>query len=956
MSVCPEFDRAATAQRVPHARDAEIEQLKRLHSSGETAAAVEIASQLLHETFSDKSTVLLIGQALANANLHAESAEFLGRYSASFPKDVVLHHNLGVSLHVLKRLPEALKAFRTAIAWKPGSDLSISMAGNVLREMGRMEEAMEFHAAAVRLNPENAHALYSLGDTLVCTGEHAAAEQAYRQALQKNPGWQEALSKLAESLLQQGKFTEAMPYLFELSKRNPAEFGHRFRAVLDSRNVPPGDVLGENVFSINKTIARTGCASREGKSVSEQGDAQTQAVWEPAEKVLSTVPGRSMLLRKIEAAASEKDPLPAIHLLYEEVQSQPDLRESLEKIGLEEVPHKHAWKPRSVIAELIHKIKGRDASEAWIRSTFEGPCDARDWLWLAILLARCDAEQPAVKALETACSLEAVPAKAFLLLANHYATRRQMSEAEDFYRKAISHSPSLWQAHLNLSAMLFKQGLFRTALEVAKPASKFSDDTDLWLNLSTYESMNGLFFESLKTLEKVLQRKPDSSKALARLGVSLWGLGMVPEAILACEKAIALDPEDRGNHDQLLHIINYLPDLDVKIYFEKHRVFSRCLEEPLLRKPTLTNTRDPRKRLRIAYLSPDFREHSVSYFIEPIVRAHSRSEFEVYGIFTSTWRDSTTDRIEKLCDQWVDAASMTDEALAERLQKEGIDILVDLACHSSGNRLLIFPLRPAPIQITMIGMQQTSGLLSMDYRVTDSDLDPPGMTEEIHSEKLMRLKRGFVFLPPESNVIVKPLPALRAGHITFGSFNNFAKANPLVLGAWASILNRVPGSRLGAVVPQGAAFEEYFENAGIPAERIFRMHRQNGDAYLRMHDSVDIALDCFPFSGLTVSLFAAWMGVPTVTIAGRIPSARGGVSVCSGLGLGNWIASDPQDFVERAVAFASNWDALAELRGSMRQRMSVELTNGPLFAQDYEQHLRRAWQTWCLANETKYPE
>jgi predicted O-linked N-acetylglucosamine transferase (SPINDLY family) len=458
-----------------------------------------------------------------------------------------------------------------------------------------------------------------------------------------------------------------------------------------------------------------------------------------------------------------------------------------------------------------------------------------------------------------------------------------------------------------------------------------------------------MFWQSLLTTDKVIEKMPDSDEAYQNLSKNFWGLGMPNEAHAACEKAVRLKPDRASNHDNLLHTLNYLPEINPSLYLESHLRYAEIFEKPILTAPHHTNSREPERKLRIAYMSPDLRSHSVCHFIEPILRGHDRSRFEIFGIYTNPWRDSTTDRLEQLCATWIEAARLSDEELADRIRAEQIDILVDLACHTSGNRLLVFPRRPAPIQITMIGMQQTTGLLSMNYRITDADMDPPGMTESLHTETLLRLQRGFVFTPPESREPVGPLPALRSGHITFGSFNNFAKTHPGVLQAWATILARVPNSRLGAVVPEGAAFESYFEAAGIAPERIFRMERASGDAYLRMHHACDIALDCFPFAGLTVSLFAAWMGVPTVTIAGRIPSARGGVSILRGLGLDEYIATDTEEFVERAVALASDWGHLARIRSSMRERMEGGLCNPGKFLHDYETQLRRVWRDWCLA-------
>jgi predicted O-linked N-acetylglucosamine transferase (SPINDLY family) len=337
----------------------------------------------------------------------------------------------------------------------------------------------------------------------------------------------------------------------------------------------------------------------------------------------------------------------------------------------------------------------------------------------------------------------------------------------------------------------------------------------------------------------------------------------------------------------------------------------------------------------------------VAFFIEPILRWHDHSKFEVWGILSHTWRDGKTDQLKGYCDHWLEAGGLSNEALAKKLRELEIDILIDLICHSQGSRVLTFARKPAPVQITMIGMQQTTGLDAMDYRITDAIMDPPGLTEAYHSEKLIHLPFAFVFQPHANTRPLSSLPALRNGYVTFGQFNNFAKAHPGVLQAWAQVMKRVPNSRFMAVVPKGTIFEAYMLEAGIAPERLIVKERQSESGYLQMHEEIDFALDCFPFAGLTVSAVAAWMGVPTLTISGNIPSARAGASLQHALGLDEFIVSNPEEFVERAVAIASDLPKLASIRASMRERCARQLTNTESFMKAYEESLRQAWRTWC---------
>lgn len=1376
--------------------------LKKFRRSGDHIAAAALARELAREATWGARSAVLIGQALAAVQAHAEAADFLDRQRRRHPMEASLHHNFGISLQALKRFPEALSAFRRAIEILPGSEMSMTSAGSVLRELGRTEEALEFHGAAVRLNPQNAHALYNLGNTLSAIKEYSAAENAYRKSLEIQPEMVECLNNLISSLFLQSKFKEAVPFLIKLNKlcsnqekylvllikalrevNQPLRALHFAELILQDHtpsavnyslaasclsilgradeahayytkaiDLDPGNVTlhGPRIYTANylnysdpielfeihraygrlleqnQEISRFfGCyRKRSGQRIRigyvsgdfckhpvtsfflpvlEQHDrtafevfCYSNYVWEdsvtrrirkladhfeeifklsdgefyekiqkdkidilvdlsghtarsrlsvfaqkpapiqvtmigymqttglkavdyritdawldpegfsehvhteklirmdsgaicfqaPATspdsceppclsgkpftfasfnnlakvndqvldvwaRVLLGLPQTRMRVIAIEAqfflekmrlrgvSAERFEILPRMqeydyleahngvdlildtfpfngltvtmnalwmgvpcvtlkgntsasragfalldrvglgefaatnaeefvriathwaqhpyglasiramlrgrfsgawtdavrytrelekhfHAMWEAVPVAPSeagglpetnvgttdfgyvlesspqelvcqenagqelggrclkasaverLREELEVLRSNSVDSKaiaHAaqkiqaeperaaalrdlggqwaglgwdWRVALMVGEIWHLVGDPAQAGIWMRHAWVGPEKGEHWFELALAWERIGGEREAMEALRMACSVEEPSPKAILLLANRCVAQTP-ADAEALYRKAISFSPSLWQAYLNLSLLLQKRGAIEAALTLAEYAVKLTEDSRPLLNLATCQNLTGRFSDGLQTLLRIPQGSGDAGAVYTGVGKSFWGLGRPAEAAGAFAKAIEIDPCERANHDNFLHILNHIPELPAETYFEKHREFSALFEKPLLRVLPFKNSRDPRKRLRIAYISPDLRTHSVSYFIEPILRAHRRSDFEVLGIFTSPWRDSITERLEKMCDQWLDAADWTDEELAQRLEQEQIDILVDLSCHSAGNRLLVFARKPAPVQITMIGMQQTTGLTSMDYRITDADMDPPGLTEGIHSEKLLRLKRAFVFQPPHSDVKVEPLPAREVGFITFGSFNNFAKTHPGVLEAWAAVLQRVPNSRLGAVVPEGAVFEEFFARAGIAPDRVFRMERQAGDDYLRMHHGVDIALDCFPFAGLTVSLFAAWMGVPTVTLAGKIPAARAGVSILRSLGLEDWVASDPADFIERAVAYASDWERLSEIRGSLRERMGRELSNRDAFIQDYEAQLRGAWSIWCVS-------
>ncbi len=666
-------------------------------------------------------------------------------------------------------------------------------------------------------------------------------------------------------------------------------------------------------------------------------NAETEVEWlqTAVSKITEIIDPTELLQTTIQRLKDSAVPLSILLALEESLLSKSD------------TPGEAKWKAMATCGELFATLDYPEHADRCFNRVANSPTNVEAWPWLGRCLLRSRRAKEARRAFEIACGMEDVKPHATLALACLLADEGEAEEAELWCRRTISLSPSVWEAYLNLGNLLYRRGEFREALLLAEPATRFSSDPKLLLNLAVYQEKCGEFEEAIISLSKVLEKIPDSPAAFLNLGNALLFLGMPNEAFSAYRKARQYEPSSNDVFSNHLHSMNYLPDLDQEDAMAMHADFAKQFETPLLPHKPHTNSRDPNRRLKIAFVSPDFRTHSVSYFIEPILKNLDRNEFEVWGILSHTWRDHKTEHLKSLCDQWIDAGSLSYEQLADRVRQEEIDIFVDLICHSAGSRILTFVRKPAPVQITMIGMQQTSGIQSMDYRVTDAFMDPPGMTERLHTEELMRLPLGFAFEPPKPSPPIAALPALKNGYITFGSFNNFAKANAYVLEAWAEILHQVPNSRLVAVVPKGTTFEAFMQAKNIAPERIIRSERKSHDAYLHLHDPIDFALDCFPFGGLTVSAFAAWMGVPTMTVAGNTPCARAGASLQHSLGLDDFIAKDPQEFVQKAVALTKDLSYLASVRASMRERMAVQLTNGEAFSQSFGAELRKAWKRWC---------
>ena len=439
---------------------------------------------------------------------------------------------------------------------------------------------------------------------------------------------------------------------------------------------------------------------------------------------------------------------------------------------------------------------------------------------------------------------------------------------------------------------------------------------------------------------------PALAPAHANLGSVLTEQGRVAEACAAFRRALELDPGLAGVRSNLLLVLQYTEAGDA--IAAEARAWNRHhgVEAPAV---VPVRHRDPERRLRIGYVSPDLRRHSVVYFFEPLLAAHDRERFEVVCYADVRRADAVTERLRGLSERWVASRHLDTEAFAARVQADGIDILVDLAGHTAGNRLAAFARRLAPLQVSYLGYPDTTGLTAMDYRLTDAVADPPGEADRRHVETLVRLPGGFLcYRPPP----VAP-PAPRAGGpLTFGSFNHLPKVTPAVIAAWSRILDAVPGSRLllkakalaGASVRQRLAAD--FAAHGIAPERIETVGWiPDTTGHLALYGRVDIALDTFPYNGTTTTCEALWMGVPVVTLAGDRHAGRVGASLLHRLGLDALVAEDVDGYVARALALAADGGRRAALRGSLRDRFAASpLADAGRLAGAVEATYRAIWR------------
>jgi protein O-GlcNAc transferase len=550
---------------------------------------------------------------------------------------------------------------------------------------------------------------------------------------------------------------------------------------------------------------------------------------------------------------------------------------------------------------------------------------------------------------------------AYNYIGNAFQEKKQFDGAITYYQKAISINPADPTAYMNL-------GILFQNLKHHEKALRYFNDA-LKINPTLYQAHDFIGFlldveghreKAAESYRASLEINPHSITALINLGNLLAKQGKLNEAEHFHKLAMRIDPNNFELHQTFLCNMLYNPKYDTKTIFSEYLQAVKKFAGPsTCHILPHANERTTLRKLKIGYVSPDFRRHPVAYFIEPVLAAHNREFFEVFCYSNSDICDDITERLKKSTDHWRTIYAVSDEMAAELIRADRIDILIDLAGHTANNRILLFARKPAPVQVNWMGFPPTTGLSAIDYKIVDHYTDPPEMTEQFYSEKLMRLPESFVcFLPDRGSPDVGPLPALTTGYITFGSFNNLPKVTPHVVALWGKILNSLPDSCL---IMKNYIFSDtdtcqyvadMFVQVGISKGRIILQSADPSPKHLKSYNAVDIGLDTFPFNGLTTTCEAMWMGVPVITLAGTGYAARAGVGLLSTVGLSELIANTQDEYIKIARSLALDINRLILLRSSLRDRMAHSpLIDAQRFIINVETCYREMWKNWCESHQ-----
>jgi protein O-GlcNAc transferase len=643
---------------------------------------------------------------------------------------------------------------------------------------------------------------------------------------------------------------------------------------------------------------------------------------------------------------------------------------------------------------LIAKDKGNNRrAEKLIRAAIEAsaiPVAAYHNNLGNLLRARRDSEASAHY--EKALEVDPGYSDAWLNFASYEEMNENLSHAEALLRAAYDRFPDILRVAKDWTYFLMHhQRMALARIELEKVTVKFPQEAEFWSWLGIAYFEVGKRKESTVALLQALRLDPDNAaakitlsqsqrsapqdaealllevvgkgrgdvQAFGALGNVYKDLGYIDLALDCYAKALQGRPSSK-DHANFLYTLLYDPTQNDQEVADDHRLWGKTYATPLMpAQPVFDNDRISDRPLRIGYVDGHFWDHAVALFSLPMIQAHNRSQFELFFYSCGTERDWATEVFRGMATGWHDIKSLSDEAAADLVRQDKIDILVDLAGHIGGNRLLMFARKPAPVQVTYLGYQATTGMETMDYRLTDAIADPAGLTDTYYTEQLERLAPSFfVYRPSDYAPPVAPPPFENNGHITFGCLNNPGKCGETVVAVWAELLRAVPDARLLMLGPSAQdadpRVERLFEAQGISADRIRFVGHRPRPVYLQQYDRIDIGLDPFPFSGHTTTCDALWQGVQVVSLAGKTYAGRMSASTLTQARLPHLVADSPRSYVQIATRLARDRQALSTMRRNLRDHLrNAPILNAVSFTRSLERSYRGMWCRWCATHELK---
>jgi predicted O-linked N-acetylglucosamine transferase (SPINDLY family) len=631
----------------------------------------------------------------------------------------------------------------------------------------------------------------------------------------------------------------------------------------------------------------------------------------------------------------------------------------------------------SNLGEALRGLRRFDEAMASYRRAIELEPRCADFYHnLGVALAETERFEEAIAAFRRALELQPEQVENLGNLGSALADNGQLDEAIAELRKAIALQPNHAESHYKLGVVLSDRHQLDEAAEACRRALALQPGyAEAHNQMGNLLLERGQVEEATNEYRQACALKPGYASAHNNLGNAFWDQGRIDEAVAEFRHALQLRPDNARLHSNLICALHFSPASDQRSIDAEQEIWNRRFGQTVKRPVSApVRNENPERRLRIGYVSPEFRDHVTGRYLLPLFRQHDTRNFEVYCYSGVINPDSLTDEFRRCAQSWKSTVRIGDAALAEMIRQDEVDILVDLTQHLSGNRLPMFTRQPAPVQVSFAGYPASTGVEQIEYRISDPWLEPSEPAEERAPEALQEAgniaetvrslaigspMRERVYLidsfwcydPCGAEVEVNTPPSQASGTVTFGSLNAFSKVNEVVLKLWAKVLVATPGSRLLLLSPPGSHRERTWallEQEGAARERVEFVEPRPRKEYLELYHRLDVALDPFPYGGHTTSLDALWMGVPVVTLPGDTSVSRGGLSILRNLGLPELVASSAAEYVRIAAELAGDGQRRAELRATLRERMEkTVLMDEVRFARGIEAAYRKMWRGYC---------
>lgn len=820
----------------------------------------------------------------------------------------------GMLLEQQGLLDEALQHYVSAAKLQPSLARAHFNQGIIFLDRGDTAKAMAAFSKAIHYKPDSAATHYNIGKSQFLLGNHQSAINAYEQAIILKPDFSDAFVALGCALEDMGRNYEAVSY---------------YRQAL---GIQPSAV--EVQLALANLLKAIGCLDE------------------------AVVEYRKILVLQPDFAEVRGNLGNVLH----ELGLFSDAAESYRRVLV--------LRPNDAIAHnnlgnALRELGCAAESLASYRKAVEtDPGFSVAHFNIGLAMQRMRHNKQALKSYKTAVDINPEYVEAHLNMGFLLRDFAQLEQAESCCRKALASRPNCAEAHLCLGNIHQDRGHYDNAIASYLHALALRQNyTDAYINLGAALTMIGHLNDAVENYKRALEIQPNNAETQNNLGTAFLNLGRLEEGMACCYRALDLKPDYTAAFSNLLFQHNYLEDQSTSSMLVEARKFGDLVAAMARPRTKWNVTSDSSRSLRVGLVSGDLRQHPVGYFIEGVLKELAFLASDRLKIFAYSSRDvndPTSKRIQTYCHQWRLIAGMSDQELAEIIASECIDVLIDLSGHTAHNRLPVFAWKPAPVQVSWLGYFATTGVAAIDYFLADPWTAPLTLESQF-SEKIWRLpETRLCFTAPETDVPVSSLPALQNGYVTFGCFNNLNKINATVVALWARILIAIPRSRLllkCAQFQDGSIREEIlrkFSAHGVHPTRLTLEQFVPRANYLLAYQRVDIGLDPFPFPGGTTTAESLWMGVPVLTLAGSSFLSLQGVGLMMNAGLKEWVATDQENYLERAIVLASKLQELAALRSELRRQVTTSpVFDSTRFAKHFEDALRGMWQQWCADSSNR---